>query len=196
MNYIQVWIGNKPSNEIIEYIQSVLEKVSESDTYTFISSKKWSFLNDKVNWIKYEDYISKMFKDNPKIKQLWKSIPDNVRFHWARSDIIRYHYLSKNLNSLYLDTDIILKSIPKFDDKIYFGKFRQEYYDCNIIYNGSNLFFFEKLLNYLVDFKLSDRRKSVINRDWGFSVFNSEKIRKEIKSIDNNCYQHIGMWRI
>jgi hypothetical protein len=196
MNYFQIWIGNKPSQNIQNCMLSVLNKLTSADTYTLIASRTWSFLDAyPVILIKYEDFIDSMFKDDPKIKEFWDFLPEDIKFHWIRADVIRYYFLSKNKNFLYLDTDITLKQVPILQDHVYFSIYRQELLDCNILYNGNDTNFFNNFFQgvlrfYLQDIKSNQFKKRNLNKSWAFIYFNKKQIRDKVFRIDRSCYEH------
>jgi len=102
MKYLQIWIGRKPKKEIIECMNSVLDKVTDDDTYTLISSTNFMKDNPKVKWVSYSKYIKEMLTDE-KIKAQWESIPTDTKYHWSRSDVLRFYYLSNNDDVFYVD---------------------------------------------------------------------------------------------
>jgi len=140
MEYLQIWIGRKPKKQIIECINSVLDKVTDDDTYTLISSTNFMKDNPKVNWVSYTKYIKEILKDE-NINNHWENIPVEKESHWLRSDILRLHYLSNNEDVLYIDTDVDLES--SFDlqkDKTYLPKHGKRLFDYFIMYGDKSLF--------------------------------------------------------
>jgi hypothetical protein len=196
MNYLQIWIGNKPSDEIIKYMKSVLSFVTKDDTYTLIAEKKW-ITNKKINFININDYVNEM-NQTENIKEAWNNIPNDKNFYWAKADLIRFHYLSKNENVLYCDTDIILHYSFQPEDKIYFGNLSY-FFDYFIMYNGTNLLFFQNLMDLIINkynymIKRGKINKTNLSHQWCWNIINLPNFRKLIHNIPDNVYEHVGMW--
>jgi len=200
MNYVQIWIGEEPGEELIECMKSVVDCVHKDDKYFLITSPKWtkefSFLKGKnIKIINVNTYIRDMLKDT-NIECVWNYIPKNKKFFWAQSDVIRYHFLSTVAETLYCDTDIKLEKSLTFEDCVHFGIYSHPFIDCNIMYNGSNTNFFKEFLINTINKYLAVRDKlhnslDIFPKDWAFAAFNKKIYRKQIIPITSG-YIHLN----
>jgi hypothetical protein len=139
MNYLQIWIGDKPSELIMYCIKSVLNNVTENDTYTLIANTNILKGNKKVNFISLDNYL----KQYPEIDIRYKEIS-----HAFQSDLIRFHYAYNNENTLYADCDVELEEISKDNDftKDLFAKLNIVHYDIFLFYSPGKSELLKKLL--------------------------------------------------
>jgi len=182
MEFLQIWIGRKPKKEILECIESVIDKVTDNDTYTLISSSNFMKDNPKVNWISYKKYIKEMLKDD-KINKSWERIPTTIDYHWCRSDILRFYYLSMNEDVLYVDTDVVLES--SFDlqkSKTYFPKRGRHAFDYYIMYGDKDTF--KDMLNRVT---LNTRTKPYF-----FGIVNHKRYINTYEDLPMS-YKHLGI---
>jgi hypothetical protein len=202
MNILQIWMGNKPDKQLLNCMSSVINN-SGKNNYILITESKWfnsykAFKNKFIDYIDLNIFVKKMFNHNNNAKVVWDLIPSGSNNNWARADIIRFYFLSQYLHTLYCDTDIKLKYIPKFDDdKYYFGTYVKPYIDCNIIYNGNNINVFNNLFNACIDnyintYKLFYGNIKYFPKEWAFQTFNKKSFRQHVSIIDPDCYEHLG----
>lgn len=71
----------------------------------------------------------------------YNSIPEGKKWHWLRSDVIRFEYLSLYDKVLYLDWDVTLHWLPKLNQVTWTN--RRDYW---AIYNGNNKDLFKSIL--------------------------------------------------
>lgn len=197
MNFLQIWIGDKPEKQILKCIKTVLNQVKETDQYILIAEKQF-LKNDKITFININDYVTNELSKLPNVLKAYNLIPE--QYKWAKADIIRFHFLSKFPNTLYCDTDIDLKCVPQFDEtKIYFGNLNRMF-DCFIIYNGLQIIPFFDLLNSIVNkYNYMIERNKIVNdmhRDWNFEIINKSPFSDKLTSIPSDSYKHLGMWKI
>jgi len=181
MNILQIHIGRKPSKERIECMKSVLKKLRKKDTYFLISTT--NFLNDKrVKLIDYKKYVAKMNK-NSDTKRFWDSIPKEVSNHWLRSDVLRFDYLSKNKDTLYIDTDVMLEKLPKLDkDKTYFVK-RHTLFDYFMFYGSKILI--KKIFKRIL--------KNKFIKNAMFKTINHKRFINNYEAIDTKIFNHLDI---
>lgn len=204
MEFLQCWIGRKPKKTLLDCIESVRKHVGSKDKYTMISTT--NFLEDSsVNWIPYKEYLENL-KLNKDVCNFIKVI-DNYSYssiNTTKSDIIRFKYTSDNEDVLYVDTDVILKSLPAFDiNKIYFApnRNRRTTIDSYIFYNGHNTelpqYILKKAIeNFLDTYKSVHNITSVVIKSWAFMIFNNIMIRKQVEKIDRIHFEHLEDTRI
>ena len=189
MNCLQVWIGEQPSEQIINAMTTVLSLYKEN--YTLISEYNL-FPDEDITWIDYNKYVDNMLKDDV-ISQFWELIPEGRDHHWCRSDIIRFHYLINNSDTLYLDTDIVLEKRINIGGDINLPKFTRTRYDYFIMYGDSK--FFKKILYGAIDninriLKYSTNLR--ISRSWILGEINDRQYKNIITPIEGN-YEHLAL---
>jgi len=195
MEFLQIWIGKKPNRKIMACIKSVRKQLRKKDTYTLISNT--NFLeDDSINWIPYKEYIKKIKKDKI-TKDFWKYFNSHKykAINTTISDVIRFHYAINHKNVLYIDTDVKLKSLPKFDNnQVYFSPHGRKTFDYYMFYNGNNNDLFKKILESSIyrvtEIENIDILKSKI---WIFKTMIRSKLTNEIKKIDKEHYVHLNL---
>lgn len=198
MNYLQIWIGKKPKNIIIDCMNSVIDKVEDNDTYTLISTSNFFKDNKKVKWININTYESKIKKNNLLYK-LWNHLPESNIDEYAiascKSDLIRLHYLANNDEVLYLDTDILLKEKIAFNSLKPHSGIVLNRKDWFILYNGNNKEIFDRMINNIIESSYNSRRNkfNTVGRGWSVSLLNI-RYNNEIDVIDNKYYEHLNMY--
>jgi len=205
MNFLQIWIGKKPNKKILKCMETVIDKVTDNDTYTLISNKNFlsKIKTTNIDWINIEEYEFKMMKSNKIIKMIIEfcRLNDNHFYRSCRSDLIRLWEASRKNNLFYLDTDVELKKIPDFiNNKIPYiagikrkRKIKKDYF---IIYNNNNKKFFKELLSEIVNQCYYPRRKRLIrceiNRMW---IYNELQYKDKTMIIDNINFKHLNMYQ-
>lgn len=192
MEFLQIWIGDPPAEEMKNWMRSVYQKAYERYTYTLISES--NFLQDcpAIRWIPYQSYIEEMLKDKTVYRELWDCIEPDRKHHEIRSDVIRFHYLSNNQNVLYADTDVVIHELPQFDnEKIYFSQKGRWTIDIFLMFNGKNCDLFSYMLEASAKRSINHYRNNnlEIRRGWVFNIINRVNIKNR-KSISQTIPEH------
>lgn len=114
--------------------------------------------------------VQKAYKDNYKLITEWEAdhnvfydmIPENKSWHWLRSDVIRFEYLSKFKNTLYLDWDVKVNEVPGVYKGVTWA-FCKDYW---AIYNGDCLKMFKDILEEGISKALMVKDIRKIRRNW------------------------------
>lgn len=184
MNFLMLWKGEKP-NSRMDYIKSVIDKVTEQDTITIIADNRF-IRNKNIQWRSIKEVETRLVKEYP----YFASIVNNVGYaRW--SDILRMYLMGLTADTLYLDTDVELYKRPEFEDKVnpYFIKFNHRYYDLSMMYNGNNTKFFKDYFDLL--YPIIQRRSNRLN-EYGFvfEYLNRWISKNTVNEIDNSIYKH------
>jgi len=184
MNYLMLWKGAKPTNRI-DYIKSVLNKVTDEDTITIISDNKF-IRNKKIQWKNTNIIEEDLYKEYPYLKSIILQVSP-VRW----SDILRFYLLGQTTDTLYVDTDIELIEKPIFEDleHPYLIKYNRRYWDLSMMYNGNNIGFFKNFLKLLEP--IIQRRPERLNEYVYFFTYLNRWISKnKVNEIDSKIYNH------
>lgn len=172
-----MWIGDTYPEELLPY--------SAKDVhpgFVFIGSTN---LIGADNFIKAEEYAESMQAENPRIARIWKHLG-----FVNKANLIRFHYLSKNKNTLYLDCDARLVEHPEYRGRPMFGKcaWGLKMRDIFIIYNGEDTEMFSNLIEQGLDIS---ETKAILERGWFYSTLN-RYFRKTSDLISRECFDHLG----
>ena len=184
MNYLMLWKGETPTNRL-NYIKSVLNKVTDEDTITIVSDSKF-IRSKKIQWKSINTVEEALCKDYPYLKSI---ILQTSLVRW--SDILRFYLLGQIANTLYVDTDIELIQRPIFNDleNPYLIKYNRRYWDLSMIYNGNNTMFFKNFLDLLIP--IIQRRPERLNEYVYFFTYLNRWIGKnKVNEIDSAIYKH------
>lgn len=150
MKYLQIWLGKNPTQKIVNCMTSVVDKLTSDDIYILISNN--NFLNNKnIIWINSNDYIKEIRKDK-NIDLIWNNITKDNKFYCHQSDIIRFHYLSKNDNVLYIDCDVILLDTFSFNENTIYlptTSNKNKFFDYYLMYGYKE--YFKHILTHAID---------------------------------------------
>lgn len=192
MIYLQIWIGDKPSTEMLNWMKSVLKKqVGKNDKYILISNYNFLSRYKKVSWIDVDEYIIPFINNDDRIKKIWyKMIPIQ------KSNLIRLLYASENKNVFYIDTDVeIFKKIKIDKNKVCFGEYIFGGIDTYMFYNADNLNLFKKISHKCLG-RICRKNKINLNEinqhDFIINkiLFLSLNPEINIVKIDNNIFNH------
>jgi hypothetical protein len=122
---------------------------------------------------------------SPEHKEFYNDIPDGSGWHWLRADVIRFEYLSRFKNVLYLDWDVSFTTVPKLNDSIYWA-YGHDYW---AIYNSDKLDVFKKILERGIQDVSKYPGWRRIKRIWLIPHI----IRAEGNVFPRNCFKHKGI---
>jgi len=91
---------------------------------------------------------------------LWKEYGIKTPDIITQTNFTRYYYLSKNPNTLYLDTDIYLQRKIEVND--YIGRYGK---DISAVFNGNELSFFDNLIRLRNSNNSTENLKSFFPQD-------------------------------
>lgn len=91
-------------------------------------------------------------------KEFYDKIPSGKEWHWLRSDVIRYEYLSENEDILYLDWDTRINWLPELNNLMW--SYDQDNW---VIYNNKNTAAFKYMLDEAIK---KSKTQSTITRGW------------------------------
>jgi hypothetical protein len=185
-NIYQIWVSGTPGPEIIDYMESVIDAMDTVDTYTLIADNHFLSHKAGVLFVEVSDIISDIKFQHPGVSDIW----DNLSYE-HKSDLIRYQIAAAVKNVFYIDCDCSVLSFPKAVSAFpHFAKctnsgttVRDHYF-----YNNSNLEFFKKLIDSLVEYMVSPKfngyycgpfkilNKQLIAQKQLFSVFDDSGI--------------------
>jgi len=140
--------------------------------------KRYKVMMEKVREIAHDyELITEWV---PRHKKFYDSIPPESHYHWLRSDVIRFEYLSEHENVLYLDWDVNIKYLPNVNSLTW-----TMHYDYWAIFNGYETSVFDSILEKGVEINRKVQAKS-IGRNW---------LMDEIKNVgggvfDKECMCH------
>ncbi len=179
MNYLQIQYGNL-SNKRKIMIYTVLDKLSEGDTYTMIAEKKY-INDDRISYLSVENTIQEIMDEGEPYRKYWNIIK-NESLPFLASDLIRFWYLSKVPFTLYLDTDIeLLKTMEKPQEPIIC---KLDYF---LIYNHdrTDIFktFLDKYVKHTTDF-------FNVNNFYKYMTVENYHELRSISTFDDSFYTH------
>lgn len=97
---------------------------------------------------------------DPHHKEFYTSIPEGEKWHWLRSDVIRFEYLSQFENILYLDWDVKVNNIPNFN-----GITWAPQYDHWAIFNSNKTDVFKQIIDESIEY-ITKIKDVVIKKGW------------------------------
>jgi hypothetical protein len=176
MNFLQIWIGNKPAKILMTCIESVLSQVTDKDTYTLIGTINFLKNNKKVKYINVNDYLKKY----PEINMM-----GNIGNSF-QSDLIRFHYAYNNSNVFYVDCDVELEKINNNDfTKDLFSRLNSCHYDIFMFYSPGK----SELIKKLIDFNL----KIMKNGNKPFGGFYVPYLSKFLNNVNELKTNHLHL---
>lgn len=111
-NIIQIWIEapKVPSERVIGWMKSIIEKKPESSTYTLISTRNYLKSIKEVKWVNVNSYLEQMKSNHPLINKIF----DKISIH-NKSELLRSYLpsIKGNGNIFYFDCDVQLKNWPE-----------------------------------------------------------------------------------
>jgi len=184
MNFLSIWMGNPPSNKLIENVKSNLKKLDIDGKYVFITDQKLNIRSQKIITIDLNGYLEKVFADFPWIENLYKTIPTDGYWHFMRSDIVRFHYMSQNENTLYMDFDIKLLKRISLDTPAFANKVNTV--DYCLFYNDRELETMEEILKISLA-RIKTKSSYIFKRNWIYRTINK---RFNFDKIDSKYFIH------
>lgn len=117
----------------------------------------------------------------PRHEKFYNNIPAGNQWHWLRSDVVRFEYLSEHKNTLYLDWDVEVMEAPLNLEKLTWAA----NWDYWAVFNGSSTAVCREILDQGI--KNVARYGSIkkIRRNWlifyiekiGGNIFNKEMFK-------------------
>ncbi len=197
-----------------EYIESVLQALCDGDRY-FLIGQKNLLTDSRVNWISSDDYEALMRKEDKRAIGMMPRLLGRKECTF-KADAVRVHYCSRNPNTVYLDTDMLLapqekdpaqkqayavwvssvRDLPRvFQDngsKACFGVKQIKIPDEGIIYNGTDTEFFRKWYQWMLEF---DHRKIKYGWFYDFVHTPAGQHRTLVAGFYKHCYQYPSVGR-
>jgi len=193
MNFLSIWIGDTFDSRRIPCIKSIMSHVRKGDTFHFISEIQ-PIESKKIKYVPFNLFVEEMLKENELIRDFWKSMKEDEHFSSSqisnfrygaaiKTDIIRLYFSSKVKQTLYIDTDMILKTIPLLDTSCQFAQKGIKRKDMFLFWNGDDTKIGMKILE-----KAIKKSNIVIPRSWCYVIL--KKI--QAKTISSEHFTHLN----
>jgi hypothetical protein len=181
MNFLSIWIGDTFDSRRIPCVESILSHVRKKDTFHFISEIQ-PIKSKKIKYVSFNLFVDEMLKENELIRDFWNNMKENEHFS-RKTDIIRYYFSSKVKQTLYIDTDVILKTIPLLDTSCQFAQKGIKRKDSFLFWNGDDTKIGMEILE-----KAIKKSNIVIPRSWCYVIL--KKI--QTKTISSEHFTHLN----
>jgi len=133
---LQIYTGGTPDPALVD----IMNANRGIGRYVLIADNKYV---DADKYIQTVDYVRELEADLPGVSKAWDSMTNN-----NKANLIRLHYLSAHENTMYLDVDVELYSIPEKLTGPAFGQWENSKIrrDVHVIYNGADTEFFKQFM--------------------------------------------------
>lgn len=125
MKVVQIWMGEIPP--LIQKLMDDLKHKCKKENIEYIR------IIDNL----FENTLSEALQENLELKIIWERIPKIIDYYRECSDLLRFWYLSKNKETMYIDSDIKVHKFPQLTEEDTFTKRPLDKIDYCIIYRGT-----------------------------------------------------------